>query len=119
MPRPLQLRRAILSLLTLAASGWLAFAWPRLEARFPHLSYLTGWALLGLCLFLTAYNVRKKLPFLPFLSSRTWLQLHAYAGLFTGVLFLFHLRLAVPTGPFNLVLAALFLAVTLSGVAGW
>ena len=119
MLRPLQLRRAVLSLLTLAASAALGLAWPRLETAFPHLVYLTGWALLGLCLFLTAYNARKKLPFLPFLSSRTWLQLHAYAGLFTGVLFLFHLRLSFPAGVFNLALAALFLAVTLSGIAGW
>ncbi len=119
MLRPLQLRRAVLSVLTLAASLALAFQYPRLEAALPHLVYLTGWVLLALCLFLTAYNARKKLAFLPLVSSRVWLQLHAYAGLFTGVLFLFHLRFAVPTGLFNLVLAALFLAVTFSGIVGW
>lgn len=119
MPRPLQLRRAVLSLLTLGAAGVLAHYYPRLAACFPHIVYLTGWLLLALCLGLTAYNLRKKLPFLPLLSSRVWLQFHAYAGLFAGVLFIFHLRFSIPGGAFNLVLAALFLAVTLSGIGGW
>lgn len=119
MPRPLQLRRALLSLLTIAASVVLAFYYPRLEAALPHLVFLTGWLLLALCLFLTAYNARKKLPFLPLFSSRLWLQFHAYAGLFAGVLFLFHMRLEVPAGLFNLVLAGLFLAVTVTGILGW
>jgi hypothetical protein len=119
MPRPLQLRRAVLYLLTLGAAGVLAHYYPRLAACFPHIVYLTGWLLLALCLGLTAYNLRKKLPFLPLLSSRVWLQFHAYAGLFAGVLFIFHLRFSIPGGAFNLVLAALFLAVTLSGIGGW
>ncbi len=119
MPRPLQLRRAVLSLLTLGATGVLAHYYPRLAACFPHIVYLSGWLLLALCLGLTAYNLRKKLPFLPLLSSRVWLQFHAYAGLFAGVLFIFHLRFSIPGGAFNLVLAALFLAVTLSGIGGW
>lgn len=119
MPRPLQIRRAALSLLTLVACAVLAFFYPRLEAALPHLVYLTGWALLALCLFLTLYNARKKLPFLPLATSRLWLQIHAYAGLFTAALFVFHLRFSVPSGIFNLALAALFLAVTFSGIAGW
>jgi len=119
MPRLLQIRRAVLSSLTLGAAGVLAHYYPQLVAGFPHLVYLTGWFLGVLCLGLTAYNLRKKLPFLPLLSSRVWLQFHAYAGLFAGVLFVFHLRFAVPAGPFNLALAGLFLAVTLSGISGW
>ena len=119
MLRPLQLRRAALSLLTLVACAILAFFYPRLETALPHLVYLTGWALLALCLFLTLYNARKKLPFLPLATSRLWLQIHAYAGLFTAALFVFHLRFSIPHGLFNLALAALFLAVTLSGLLGW
>jgi hypothetical protein len=119
MLRPLKIRRAALSLLTLVACAILALYYPRVEAALPHLVYLTGWALLALCLFLTAYNARKKLPFLPLGTSRLWLQIHAYAGLFTAVLFAFHLRLEVPRGTFNLVLAGLFLAVTASGLFGW
>jgi hypothetical protein len=116
---PLVLRRAALSLLTLAACLGLALVLPRLEATLPRLVFLTGWALLALCVFLTLYNARKKLPFLPLGSSRLWLQLHAYAGLFTGVLFLAHCRFRVPSGVFNLALAAAFLAVTVSGLLGW
>lgn len=119
MIAPLKLRRATLSLLTVAASIVLAFYYARLEAALPHLVFLTGWLLLALCLFLTAYNARKKLPFLPLGSSRLWLQFHAYAGLFAGVLFLFHLRMEVPSGPFNLALAGFFVAVTLTGILGW
>lgn len=113
-----QIRRVVLSLLLVSASVVLARGLPRLEAALPHFVYLTGWALLILCLFLTAYNARKKLPFLPLLASRVWLQLHAYVGLFTGFLFLVHLRFAVPRGPLNLVLASLFVGVTLSGILG-
>jgi hypothetical protein len=119
MIAPLKICRTVLSLLTLAASAVLAFYYPLLEAALPHLVYLSGWLLLALCLFLTAYNVRKKFPFLPLFSSRLWLQLHAYAGLFTGLVFVFHLRFDVPAGLFNLALAALFLAVTFSGIFGW
>lgn len=119
MLRPLKLRRAALSLLTLAACAALASVYPRLEAALPHLVFLSGWALLALCLFLTAYNARKKLPFLPLGTSRLWLQIHAYAGLFTAALFVFHLRFELPRGAFNLALAAVFLAVTLSGLLGW
>jgi len=70
-------------------------------------------------LFLTAFNARKKLPFLPMLSARTWLEFHVYAGLFTAVLFGLHLRGRVPTGGFQIALALLFVLVTVSGVVGW
>ncbi len=36
-----------------------------------------------------------------------------------ALLFVAHLRWRLPAGPFEAVLAALFLAVTLSGIAGW
>lgn len=85
----------------------------------PHLVYFTGWALLALMLLLTAYNVRKKLPFLPLLSSRIWFQIHVYVGLFTGLAFLLHLQWRWPTGVFEGILAGLFAGVTLSGIFGW
>lgn len=119
MLRPLQLRRAALSLATLLAGAALALHFPRLAAALPHLDHLTGWALLALCLLLTAYGARKKLPSLPLFSSRAWLQFHAYAGLLAALLFAYHIRLDLPRGPFHLALAALFLAVTLTGLLGW
>ena len=84
----------------------------------PRLSYLTGWVLFGLILALTIYNARKKLPFLPLLSSEAWLQFHIYAGLLTGVLFAVHVNYRVPTGWFEGILAWLYALVMLSGFFG-
>jgi len=93
-----------------------------LQARWsgvvPRLSYLSGWLLFALILALTLYNGRKKLPFLPLLSSQAWLQFHIYAGLLTGVLFAAHISYRIPTGWFQGVLAWLYLLVMLSGFFG-
>ena len=64
-----------------ALAVWLQARWFGAMLR---LSFLTGWILFALILALTFYNGRKKLPFLPLLSSETWLQFHIYAGLLTG-----------------------------------
>jgi hypothetical protein len=116
--------RRILSryLLPAAAVAAIAFAFRvylRAAPAYPHMAYLTGWALFALILFLTAYNARKKIPFLPLLSSRLWLQAHSWVGMAAALLFLAHLRWRAPAGPFEAALAALFVAVTLSGIAGW
>src|SRR5437762_4072893 len=84
----------------------------------PRLSYLTGWVLFGLILALTLYNARKKLPFVPLLSSEAWLQFHIYAGLLTGVLFAVHVSYRIPTGWFEGTLAWLYILVMLSGFFG-
>jgi len=106
--------RSIVVLCSAAAvAGYFHF-----QPRVPRLVFLTGWILFGLMLLLTAYNARKKLPFLPLLSSQTWLDFHVYAGWVTAVLFCIHLNFRIPTGWFESVLAALFLLVTLSGIAG-
>ena len=81
-------------------------------------AYPSGWSLLALVLFLTAYNLRKKLPFLPLLRSGTWLQLHIYTGLITAVLFVIHIGGRVPDGLFETTLASLYLAVFVSGIVG-
>lgn len=83
-----------------------------------HMATLTGWLLLGICLFLTAYNARKKLPFLPLGNSRTWLQIHAYVGYFSAGLFLVHIGWRWPSGWFENTLALLFTAVAASGAFG-
>lgn len=112
-------RGAAFTVSLLALSTLIAVGHVRLLSTHPHLVYLTGWSLLGLMLILTAYNSRKKLSFLPLLSSRLWLQLHLWLGLLTGLVFLLHSRWRVPTGWFESVLSALFVAVTLSGIVGW
>ncbi len=112
-------RGAAFTVSLLALSTCIAAGHARLLATHPHLVYLTGWSLLGLMLILTAYNSRKKLPFLPLLSSRLWLQLHLWLGLLTAIVFLLHSRWRWPTGWFESMLSALFVGVTLSGIVGW
>jgi hypothetical protein len=119
MIRRLALRRAAFLAGLLAASGAAVWADGQFEPSHPRLVYLTGWILFALILALTVFNVRKKLPFLPLLSARIWLQVHVYAGLFTGLAFCLHLHWRAPTGWFDGVLAGLFVAVTLSGIFGW
>ena len=84
----------------------------------PRFSYVSGWVLLAVILFLAAYNARKKLPFLPLGTSESWLQFHIYAGLFTAVLFAIHVRFKMPTGWFEGTLAWLYALVMVSGFAG-
>jgi hypothetical protein len=94
---------------------WLQYAY---AGKMPHLSYLTGWALLAVILLLTLYNGRKKLSFLPLLTSEEWLQFHIYAGLLTGVLFAVHISYHIPSGWFQGILAWLYLLVMASGFFG-
>lgn len=88
----------------------------RLSMRPP--VFLSGWVLAGLVLFLAAYNLRKKVPVPPLGRSAAWLQLHVYAGLLSGVLFVVHVGYRVPNGGLETVLAALYLLVFFSGVGG-
>jgi hypothetical protein len=81
-------------------------------------AFVSGWLLFSLVALLAAYNIRKKLPFLPLGSSSTWLQFHIYGGLLSGVVFVVHIAGRVPNGGFEVVLSALFLGVFFSGVIG-
>lgn len=81
-------------------------------------AYLTGWLLFGVMVLLTGYNWFKKIPYLPLGRSEVWLNFHLYAGLFTGVLFLLHVRGHWPTGWFEIVLTVLYVIVMVSGGLG-
>jgi len=83
-----------------------------------YLDYLTGWGLLGVILFLAIYNGRKKLPFLPLGSSEAWLQVHIYIGYLAVIIFLLHGNYRLPSGWFEISLAAVFTVVMLSGIGG-
>src|SRR6266436_412943 len=98
-----------------ALAIWLQARWFDAILR---LSFLSGWILFAVILALTFYNGRKKLPFLPLLSSEAWLQFHIYAGLLTGVLFAVHISYRLPSGWFQGTLAALYVLVMLSGFFG-
>ncbi len=102
---------ALLSALALRAHG-------QFSRTVPNYAYLTGWVLFAFMVLLAAYNIRKKLPFLPLGSSETWLQVHIYIGFFTVIVFLIHLNFRIPSSWFDSSLAWLYLLVTGSGIAG-
>src|SRR5947209_6018170 len=77
----------------------------------PGFAYLSGWVLFAVMLALTFYNARKKLSFLPLLTSEGWLQFHIYAALLTAVLFAVHVSYKIPTGWFEGALAWLYILV--------
>ena len=112
-------KRAAMPAAILAAAAASVYMFNVEEPRLPRIDYVTGWVLLALTLFLTAYNARKKIAFLPLVSSRAWLLAHSWVGLLTAVVFGLHMRWRLPSGPLEALLASLFVAVTLSGVAGW
>ena len=82
----------------------------------PH--YLTGWLLVALFLFLTFYNIKKKLSVIPAGTNTSWLQLHLYAGLIMIFLFVEHLQWGLPRGGVECILAVQFVLVAGSGIAG-
>lgn len=115
---PRSISRAVKTILFLLLSAAAAVVYQRQFAHLPRATYITGWVLLGSMLVLTLYNGRKKIPFLPLLSSRSWLQFHIYAGYFTGFLFLAHVRFRMPTGWFEGSLSLLYWLVMFSGIIG-
>lgn len=84
----------------------------------PRMIFIYGWALFLLIVIFSLYNARKKIPFLPLGTAEGWLQFHIYAGLFTILLFAFHIRFRLPSGWFDSILFALYALVTLSGIFG-
>ena len=106
----------ILVTLLLLALSWLVLT--VLDVVLYDTAFLSGWTLTFLLVLLTAFNTRKKLPFLAIGSAAAWLQLHIYAGIFSVILFGLHTGLRVPTGPMEITLAIMFLTVSLSGIVG-
>jgi hypothetical protein len=78
----------------------------------------SGWLLLALVLVLTFFNARKKLPFLPLLSASTWMQAHIYLGWLACFVFVLHVRIRIPDGWVEGLLAAIFGLVAASGAFG-
>ncbi len=83
-----------------------------------HSSFLTGWLLFASMLILAAYQVRKKLSFLPLADARRWLQFHLYLGLSTSVVFLLHAGLQWPHSVFGYLLYSCYVLLFFSGVLG-
>lgn len=109
-------------LLNLAAVSLCAmavwFAYRLLQLQLQWTAYYTGWFLGVLLVLLTGYNVYKKMPSLPLLSSSVWLQFHLWAGWFTIFLFTVHIGGHWPHGMLGWLLLSLYSVVVASGIAG-
>ena len=111
-------RRTRNIIIFLIIAGGLSFYFCTLSQTLTDITIITGWSLFGLMVFLTLYNLRKKFTFLPLGSSAAWLQLHIYAALLTGVLFLFHIDFKIPHGNLEVTMTVMYLLVFISGVIG-
>lgn len=116
--RSLATRRLLNAALAVAAAGMIAGAVHLQDLALRDTSFLTGWLLVGFFLVLAAYNGRKKLPFLPLLSSATWLQLHVWLGVVTVVVFFLHAGVGLPDGGIDTVLWTLVMALLVTGLIG-
>lgn len=117
------------------ASAWSRFAWAvtlaavvaavvwgldraaMASVRRPEL--VDGWVLAGLLVLALGLHARKLLPVLPLLDVVAWARVHVLVGLCAGTVFVLHTGGRWPTGAFDTVLWLLFVAVSVSGLAGW
>jgi len=93
--------------------------WVRMRERgLQPASIATGYLMLATVVFLAAYNLRKKLPFLPLGSSAAWLQWHLYVGAGSVAVYALHAGVRLPTGILEGALAGAYLATVVSGLVG-
>jgi len=110
-----RLRNAVLTAIALSGLA----AWKHWRSGGLHAtSFETGYLLFAAICFLGLYNLRKKLPVLPWTTSAAWLQAHLYVGLSTAVLLGLHMDWRLPDGLLESTLAGLFVATWTSGVIG-
>lgn len=101
----------------LVAAVWYQSRQMYLTLRNPFI--LTGWTLFGLMTFLSVFNWRKKLSMVPLGRSRNWLSLHVVGGFVAIAVFWMHVGDAWPRGAYERCLAALFYAVSITGMIGY
>lgn len=103
-----------------AAIAFVAVAWLQADyaAALHRPQFFDGWFLLTGVLFLTLFNLRKKLSVLPLGSARNWTRIHVYTGYFVLGVFLLHTGFSLPQGALDSGLWIVFVTVALSGVVG-
>lgn len=89
-----------------------------LTAAHYHEAYVSGWSLFAIVCGLALLGVRKKLSFLPVGSASTWVQVHIYVGVLSGVLYLIHTSGRIPSGIPDILVAAAYVATCVSGLIG-
>ena len=80
---------------------------------------LTGYWLFGVLVFLTLFNLRKRLSMIPLGPASIWLALHTVGGVLALALFWLHTESIWPTGVYEQVLVMLFYATVASGIFGY
>lgn len=106
-------------ILVIFAAGFYALIDQLMIIALHDTNFISGWLLLALIIFLTLFNLHKKLPFLPLGSTHGWLLFHIYGGLLSLPMFLIHIRLRFPEGGLEQLLIGLFSAVVVSGLIGY
>lgn len=115
---PFRTRRTRNILLALLSLGACLIIMERLDQQLIHMGYGSGYVLAVIVLFLAAYSLRKRLPFLPWGSSATWLQIHLYVAAVALPIFGWHVHWRIPNGYLETTLATTFLFTWLSGLFG-
>lgn len=113
----LKRRRVALTFTLLIAVLVVFFLWAY-KQRLASNTAISGWSLFAIMLILSAYNLRKKVPFLPLLRSATWLQIHLYLGLLTVAIFIMHVGVRVPNGNLETIITILYIIVAGTGFLG-
>ncbi|MBT3700650.1 MAG: hypothetical protein HOE62_03330 [Alphaproteobacteria bacterium] len=91
----------------------------RIKVSLGSAAELTGYWLFGVMVFLTLFNLRKKLSMIPLGSASIWLTLHAVGGVLTLALYWLHTESIWPQGVYEQVIAVLFYLTVASGIFGY
>ena len=111
-------RRFLNVTLAFAVGGLLVLFNTLYEMSLRDAAFLNGWLLFAGMVFLTLFNARKKLPFMPLMAASTWLQIHVYLGLICALLFLLHSDFRLPNGTFEILLWATTVGLFVTGMIG-
>lgn len=80
---------------------------------------VTGYALFACIMALGFFRVRKHLSMLSFIRARWWFAAHTIGGILAYALYIVHVDSWWPEGGYVQLLAALMIAVTISGLIGY
>jgi hypothetical protein len=110
-----RLRNLLATLLAMVTMVWL-LDWYDLELG--RRSYVSGYILWSVVVVLASLNLRKRLATLPLGPVSTWLQVHIYLGLFSGILLGVHVGWRLPNGLLEQSLFVTFMMTFVSGLSG-
>lgn len=80
---------------------------------------VTGYSLFSCIIFLGLFKIRKHLSMLPLVPARFWFSMHSMIGVLAVLLYFLHVDSWWPDSGYEQLLAALMIAVSLSGILGY